>query len=76
MPRARLLFASGKCRIIRRQSVYSRAERMSLRRTRYALIALTALAAVGDAGAGALREQVERAAQQNFGEFDRETRFA
>ncbi len=34
-----------------------------------ALLALTLLAAIGDAAAGELREQVERAAQQNFAEY-------
>ena len=43
---------------------------MSLPRIAHVLIGLAAaLAVVGDAGAGALREQVERAAQQNFAEY-------
>ncbi len=42
---------------------------MSSQRFPHALLALALLAAIGDAAAGALREQVERAAQQNFAEY-------
>ena len=42
---------------------------MSSQRLPHALLTLALLAAIGDAAAGALREQVERAAQQNFAEY-------
>jgi acetylornithine deacetylase/succinyl-diaminopimelate desuccinylase-like protein len=42
---------------------------MSPPRIAHVLLALAALAVAGGAGAGSLREQVERAAQQNFAEY-------
>jgi len=42
---------------------------MSSQRLPHVLLTLALLAANGDAAAGALREQVERAAQQNFAEY-------
>ena len=42
---------------------------MSSQRRAHALIGLAAVAALGNAAAGALHEQVERAAQQNFPEY-------
>src|SRR5512134_1639131 len=42
---------------------------MQSQRLAHALLGLAALAALGNAAAGALREQVERTAQQNFAEY-------
>src|SRR5689334_2853275 len=42
---------------------------MLSRRVANVLVGMAALAAVSDAAAGALREQIERTAQQNFAEY-------
>jgi acetylornithine deacetylase/succinyl-diaminopimelate desuccinylase-like protein len=64
-----VLFASVECRIIPPNRLAGEAEQMLSQRLAHALFWSAALVALGDAAAGELREQVERAAQQNFAEY-------
>lgn len=63
------MFARGNCRMIRAGRFAREPGPMSSPRIAHVLIGLSAFAAVGDAAAGTLREQVERAAQANFAEY-------
>jgi hypothetical protein len=64
-----VLLASVECRLIPPNRLASEAEQILSQRLAHTLFCSAALVALGNAAAGELREQVERAAQQNFAEY-------